>query len=180
MTRIEKIILAALISSASMMASFISPELALIKQFFSLSKNQLSQVMTFYLGGYLSGQMIWAYASNRIGRLASIKLGMATSLFGAIVIIVAMKAESFTLFLAGRIFIALGLASGLICGFTMIKESMTDHESKQYLSVIAVVFTASIYLAILLSGYLVKLTSLDSIMYFVLFYNAALFFLFLM
>lgn len=177
MTRIEKIILAALISSASLMASFISPELTLIKQFFSLSKNQLSQVMTFYLGGYLTGQVVWAYISNRVGRLASIKLGMATSILGATVLIVAMKAESFNLFLTGRVLIALGLASGLICGFTMIKENLPDHESKKYLSIIAVVFTASIYLAILLSGYLVKFTSLDCVMYFVFLYNAAMFFL---
>ncbi|MDI9818629.1 MULTISPECIES: MFS transporter [unclassified Legionella] len=177
MTRIEKIILAALISSASVMASFISPELALIKQFFSLSKNQLSYVMTFYLAGYLSGQVVWAYASNRIGRLLSIKLGMATSILGAIVIIVAMKTESFNLFLLGRVLIALGLASGLVCGFTMIKEKLSDHESKPYLSIIAVVFTASIYFAILLSGYLVKFTSLDFVMYFVFLYNTAMFLL---
>lgn len=177
MTKIEKIILAVLIASASMMASFISPELALIKQFFSLSNNQLSQVMTFYLWGYVSGQIIWAYVSNRIGRLNSIKIGTATSIIGAIVIIVAMRVESFTLFLAGRVFIALGLASGLVCGFAMIKENLSDNESKPYLAKIAIIFTASIYLAILLSGYLVKLTSLEFIMYCVLFYNAVMFFL---
>lgn len=175
MTRIEKIILAALISSASVMASFISPELTLIKKLFLLSNNQLSQVMTFYLAGYLSGQIAWAYVSNKIGRLASIKHGMATSIFGAIVIIVAMKTGSFNLFLAGRILIAFGLASGLVCGFTIIKENLPDHEGKQYLSIIAVVFTASIYLAILLSGYLAKYTSLDFIMYSVFFYNLILF-----
>lgn len=177
MTRIEKIILAALISSASIMASFISPELALIKQFFSLSKTQLSQVMTYYLAGYLSGQIIWAYTSNRIGRLASIKLGMSTSILGAAVILLAMSVESFPLFLTGRILIALGLASGLVCGFTMIKENLSDQESKQYLSAIAVVFTASIYLAILISGYLAKFTSLTFVMNFVLFYNIVLFLL---
>lgn len=177
MTKIEKVILAALISSASVMASFISPELPLIKQFFSLSNNQLSQVITFYLAGYLSGQIAWAYVSNKVGRLTSIKHGMATSIFGAMVLIVAMKVESFNLFLAGRTLIAFGLASGLVCGFTMIKENLPDHESKRYLSIIAVVFTASIYLAILLSGYLAKYTSLDFIMYSVFLYNMTLFLL---
>lgn len=177
MTKIEKVILAALISSASVMASFISPELTLIKNFFSLANNQLSQVMTLYLAGYLSGQIVWAYVSNKIGRLASIKYGMATSIFGAIAIIVAMQLASFNLFLTGRILIAFGLASGLVCGFTMIKENLSDHESKQYLSIIAVVFTASIYLAILLSGYLAKYTSLDFVMCSMFLYNSAMFFL---
>ena len=177
MTAIEKIILAALISSASVMASFISPELTLIKNYYSLASNQLSQIMTLYLAGYLSGQIIWAYISNKIGRLASIKFGMATSILGALVIIAAIETESFPLFLAARLLIAFGLASGLVCGFTLIKENLSPQESKRYLSIIAVVFTASIYLSILLSGYLVKYTSLVFIMWAMLSYNMIMFFL---
>lgn len=177
MTAIEKIILAALISSASVMASFISPELTLIKNYFSLANNQLSQIMTLYLAGYLFGQVVWAYVSNKVGRLASIKSGMATSILGTLLIIIAMKTESFSLFLAARLLIAFGLASGLVCGFTMIKENLSDQESKKYLSIIAVVFTASIYLSILLSGYLVKYTSLVFIMWSMLSYNMSMFFL---
>jgi len=177
MTNIEKTILAVLISSASVMASFISPELILIKNFFSLPNNQLSQIMTLYLAGYLSGQIVWAYISNKIGRLASIKSGMIISILGAITIILAMKMEWFYLFLAARLLIAFGLASGLVCGFTMVKENLSDQESKRYLAIIAVVFTASIYVSILLSGYLAKYTSLDFIMYSILLYNTTLFFL---
>ena len=169
MTAIEKIILAALISSASVMASFISPELTLIKNYYSLASNQLSQIMTLYLAGYLSGQIIWAYISNKIGRLASIKFGMATSILGALVIIAAIETESFPLFLAARLLIAFG--------FTLIKENLSPQESKRYLSIIAVVFTASIYLSILLSGYLVKYTSLVFIMWAMLSYNMIMFFL---
>lgn len=175
MTKLEKVILAALISSASVMASFISPELMLIKNFFSLKNNQLSQIMTLYLAGYLLGQILWAHVSNKIGRVPSIKCGMAISIFGAIFIITAMKTKLFGLFLTGRILVALGLASGLVCGFTIIKERLLDFESKRYLSKIAFTFTASIYLSILVSGYLAKYSSLKTVIWAVLAYNIAMF-----
>lgn len=175
MTKIEKVILAALISSASVMASFISPELVLIKNFFSLKNNQLSQIMTLYLAGYLLGQILWAHVSNKIGRVTSIKYGMAISIFGAIFIMAAMKTKLFGLFLTGRVLVALGLASGLVCGFTIIKERLQDFESKRYLSIIAFTFTASIYLSILVSGYLAKYSSLKTVIWTVLAYNIAMF-----
>ena len=175
MNKAEKIILAALISSASVMASFISPELSLLKKFFSLDQNQISQIMTLYLAGYLSGQIVWAYASNRIGRLASIRHGTSISILGAIIIIASMKTGTFNTFLAGRILVAFGLSSGLVCGFALIKESLPEAENKKYLSILAVVFTASIYAAILVSGYIAQLTSLEFIMYMILLYNATMF-----
>lgn len=175
MTKIEKVILAALISSASVMASFISPELVLIKNFFSLKNNQLSQIMTLYLAGYLLGQILWAHVSNKIGRVTSIKCGMAISIFGAIFIMAAMKIKLFGLFLTGRVLVALGLASGLVCGFTIIKERLQDFESKRYLSIIAFTFTASIYLSILVSGYLAKYSSLKTVIWTVLAYNIVMF-----
>jgi len=176
MTAIEKTILAVLISSASVMASYISPELTLIKNHFSLASHQLNKIMTLYLAGYLSGQVVWAFISNKIGRVISIKIGMSISILGAIIIIISTKTMSFDLFLIARLLIAFGLASGLVCGFTMIKENLSEQESKQYISIIAFVFSASVYLSILLSGYIVKYTSLDFLMWSILSYASAMFF----
>ena len=124
----EKLSLALLIPSASAMATFISPALISIKNHFHVLGTQLSSVMTVYLIGYLLGQIVWAYYSNRIGRLLSIKSGALLSIVGAVIILFATKMHFFDLFLLGRFVLALGLSAGLICGFAIVKENFLEYE----------------------------------------------------
>ena len=171
----EKLSLALLIPSASAMATFISPALISIKNHFHVLGTQLSSVMTVYLIGYLLGQIVWAYYSNRIGRLLSIKSGALLSIVGAVIILFATKMHFFDLFLLGRFVLALGLSAGLICGFAIVKENFLEYEEKRFLSIMAVVFTVSIYISMLVSGCLMKFDSLELITYAILFYSIVIF-----
>jgi len=156
MTKTSKILLLFLISSASVVATFISPGLSLLGNKFGITSGQISKVMTYYLAGYLLGQGIFSYLSNKIGRTLSIRYGMIISIIGAISQLISFKYSSFQAFVLFRFVTAIGLSSGLVCGFTIIKESLTDKDSKKYLSFVAIAFTASIYLSIFASGIIIS------------------------
>jgi len=156
MTKTSKTILLFLISSASVVATFIAPELSLLRDEFGVSVAQTSKIMTFYLFGYLVGQGLFSYISNKIGRTRGIKYGMFISIIGAIFQFIALKYSLFPAFVFFRFLTAVGLSSGLVCGFAIIKESLTDEDCKKYFSLVAIAFTSSIYLSIFSSGIIIS------------------------
>lgn len=160
MIKSAKIILLFLISSASVLATFISPEIGLIKVYFSLTNDQTGMVMTCYLAGYLIGQFTWAYISNLIGRARSISVGAFVAIIGSILLLYSYSYHNFNVFVISRSIIGFGLSAGLVCGFAIIKENLTMEYQKKYLALVAVFFTASIYTSISISGYIVQHASL--------------------
>ena len=168
MIQSEKIILLFLISSASVLATFISPEIGLIKVYFSLTNDQTGKVMTYYLTGYLIGQFIWAYISNLIGRTISISAGAFIAIFGSSLLLYSYIYNNFNVFIISRSIIGFGLSAGLICGFAMIKENLSKEGQKKYLALVAIFFTTSIYTSISISGYIVQHSSLDLIFWSIL------------
>ena len=160
MIKSEKIILLFLISSASVLATFISPEIGLIKAYFSLTNDQAGMVMTYYLAGYLIGQFAWAYISNLIGRVTGISVGAFVAIIGSILLLYSYGHHNFNVFIISRSIIGFGLSAGLVCGFAIIKENLTRETQKKYLALVAVFFTASIYTSISISGYIVQHSSL--------------------
>lgn len=168
----EKFSLAILIASASAMATFISPALVSIKGHFNVSINQLSMAMTWYLIGYLLGQIVWAYYSSKKGRIVSIRHGVMLSLIGAIAVFFGIKYTSYSAFIIGRFLIAFGLSSGLVCGFAIVKECLTTAEEKKFLPIITIILTSSMYASTFASSYLMQFNSLGLIGLAILLYNS--------
>ena len=175
MTKTSKIALLFLISSASVVATFITPGLSLLGNKFGIPSVQISKVMTFYLAGYLLGQGVFSCLSNKIGRTLSIRYGMFISIIGTLSQLISFKYSSFPAFVFFRFVTALGLSSGLVCGFAIIKESLTDEDSKKYLSFVAIAFTSSIYLSIFASGMIISYVNTSFLLGLIVFYAIALF-----
>jgi MFS family permease len=175
MTRIEKFSLLLLIPSASILATFISPELGLIKAYFFVSSKHLSLVMTYYLIGNLLGQGFWGYLSTLMGRGFSIRVGTFTGVIGALILLYAFYGHSYNSFIIARMIMGFGLSSGLICGYTIIKENLPPKAQKKFITLVTIFFTASIYTSIALSGHLLQYTSLDIVIWALLFIGLCFF-----
>lgn len=177
MTRSQKIILIFFLIAASITATFISPELNTIQNFFNISNNLLTRIMSIYLIGYLIGQLFFIFCAKKIGGRKSIRYGIIFSCVGCILQILSLQYVLFNLFVLGRFLTAFGLASGLVCGFAIIKDNILVTEERKYFSSIAISFTTSIYLTILISGVLSKVLSLFSIFEILIGYSIFLFIL---
>ncbi|MFT4058918.1 MAG: MFS transporter [Legionella sp.] len=164
MTRLEKLSLLFLIPSASILATFISPELELIKSYFSLSSNQLSLVMTYYLMGYLVGQGVWGYLSTIFGCKISIRVGALIAIIGAFVLLHAYCYQNYNSFIRARMLMGFGSSAGLICGFIIIKENLSKEIQKKFITLVTMFFTAAIYTSIALSGHLLQYSSMNVVM----------------
>lgn len=180
MTRIEKLSLLLLIPSASILATFISPELGLIKIYFFLSNYQISHVMTYYLAGYLLGQGVWGYFSNIKGRSSCMRLGAFIAVIGSLALLYSYYTHNFNFFLLSRTIIGFGLSSSLVCGFTIIKENFPKEVQKKFITLVTIFFTTAIYASIALSGNILKYTSMDIIIWAFLLITSCFFILSLM
>ena len=157
----EKIALGIIIPAASVMSVFITPELNMLQKHFSVKMSSIGLIMSYYLTGYVIGQTLFGYISKNIGYKRSIQSGLVLALLSVFIQTKAFNIGSFKLFLAGRFLIALGLSSGLVCGFAYLKDCLTEKEEKTFLSLITVIFTFSIYLSIVLSGNIIKYYNID-------------------
>lgn len=170
MNIIHKIILIFFITAASMVATFITPEIGSLKSLFSVTDPYLSYIMTTYLAGYLIGQIVFAIFAKRYGGVLSIRCGFLISVVGLFLQFLTLQFKLYEGFLFGRAITALGLSAGLICGFAIIKENIKQNEEKSYLSIITIAFTGSIYLSMFISGTLIKYCSLSSIFKYEIYY----------
>lgn len=178
MTTNNKCSLALFIPSASVIATFISPALILIKDHFSLSSKQLGMSISCYLAGYLLGQIGWIFYSKKTNLNTSIKHGIILSIIGSLCLLLSIKVNQYQLFLLGRFIIGFGLSAGLVCGFAIIKETFFESEEKKFLPIIAITFSSSIYLATFFSGCLMYFNSLYLITFIILLYNLVILIIF--
>lgn len=157
----DKLILGIIIPAASVISVFITPEIIILQKHFSVNVNSIELIMSYYLTGYLIGQTLFAYISKKIGHKKSIHYGIIFALLSMLIQIKAFNLSSFNLFLTGRFLTAVGLSSGMVCGFAYLKNHFTEKEEKNFLSIITVVFPFSIYFSIFLSGNFVKYLNIN-------------------
>lgn len=162
MNHYQKFFLIFLITSASIMATCISPYVVTIGKFFHIDSSTLTNVMSSYLLGYLIGQYVFSKFAKKYNGLLSIKLGLVVAFFGLNFQNIALQLNIYPLFLFGRFTTSLGLSAGLVVGFAIIKDNIAPKDEKAYLSKVAMSFTASIYLSIVASGYLSKIISITN------------------
>lgn len=162
MNHYQKIFLIFLITSASIMATCISPYVVIIGKIFYIDSSSLTNVMSSYLLGYLIGQYVFSKIAKKYNGLLSIKLGLIVAFVGLNFQNIALQLTIYPLFLFGRFTTSLGLSAGLVVGFAIIKDNIAPEDEKAYLSKIAISFTTSIYLSIVASGYLSKMIAITT------------------
>lgn len=140
------------VSSASISAAIITPALPRLDQFYSLHTGQLEWVMTIFLIGYMMGQIIYGPLSDRLGRINSLRIGLGFHLIGIIVCFEGYLSQNFSILILGRFLAAIGSASGLVCAFTLIHESLEHSDAKSTFAYTSLSFGLAATLSIFFGG----------------------------
>jgi DHA1 family bicyclomycin/chloramphenicol resistance-like MFS transporter len=152
----KRIILLSLISTACVSASIITPALPEIQLIFNLSEVSLTLMVSVFLFGYMTGQLIYAPIANRFGRLAALRGGLCINIIGLFVCLTALYYNKYNILLLGRLITALGAAAGLSCTFMLINELFSPENAKKILSFITVSFSIGIGTSIYIGGILTQ------------------------
>ncbi len=175
MNNIKKIMLLSFISAASFSSAFFSPMLPAIKTQFSVSSTLVQQIMSFFLIGYVVGQLIYGPIANSFGRLKSLRIGFVINILGVGLLFLATLTHSFHLLLLGRVATAFGASAGLVCTFILIREYFSSEEAKSMLSYAVLSFTLGVGIAVFCGGFLIEYFGLQASLYILLIHAVMMF-----
>lgn len=142
------------VSAACFASSIVSPCLPLIAKYFNVESAQTSLFVSFFLFGYLFGQVFYSILSQKIGYKNTLIFGFLIYIFSAIAQVVFIKHYWFDLLLCSRFFCAFGASSGLICVFAIINDySAVKEETQKLISLAFISLTLFSYLSVTLGGF---------------------------
>lgn len=154
------------VSAACFSSAIISPCLPFIAQYFHITNEIVSSLVSIFLFGYLAGQIFHSVISQSYGYKNSLRLGFLIFIVSSFVQILAVTHNSFNIFYFSRFFCAFGAASGLICAFAMIKDySLNLNESHKIIALAFTSLTLFAYLSITLGGLIVQYFNWISVLY---------------
>lgn len=137
---------------AALASSIITPALPDIRNYYQLSLGQLEWVVSIFLIGYMCGQLIYGPYANIVGRISSMRIGLALGLLGIAICFISYYLPYFWILLLGRFINALGSSSGLVCAFILINEELEEQEAKTAFAYCPMSFSLSVTTAIFLGG----------------------------
>jgi predicted MFS family arabinose efflux permease len=140
-----------LISLATVAAVLVTPALPELSRIFHLSTANSQWTMTSFLFGFSLGPLIYGPLGNRIGRKKSILLGLAISIVGSGL---ALVADSFWILCIGRFIQALGAAVGLKITFTMVGDLHTGPRAIEVLSLLLLGIAIAPSIGVSIGGFL--------------------------
>lgn len=126
------------------------PALPQIARDMNISAGEAQLVLTFYVMGMASGQLIYGPLSDRFGRRPMVLAGLVVYTLSMVAAIFAVNAE---LLIALRLFQALGGAGGLVLGRAIVRDSASNERAVGQLAVLSFTLSASISVAPALGGY---------------------------
>ena len=146
------VLLLSYISIASFSAAILAPALPVIQSVFVLTNRSLEWVVSFFLIGYVLGQLIYGLLANRFGRILSLRIGLCVYLLGCVICMVCSRYLNYPGLLFGRFLSGLGSACGLSCTFMFLNELLPPGQAKRSFSYTLISFTVAIGVAVLLGG----------------------------
>lgn len=155
-----------IVSAACFSSAVISPCLPFMAESFHIAYNQITQLVSVFLFGYISGQIVYSLLSQFTGYKTALTSGFLIYIFSTIAQIIAIQFSLFDLLFYSRFTCALGASSGLICVFAMINElSENKEEAQKLLSLAFISLTVFAYFSITLGGILAHYLSWQSVFY---------------
>lgn len=177
MRTIYLIILALLISFASIGAVIFTPGLPDISSYFNLTEKVAQFTITWYLVGYALGQLVYGPLTNRFGSILTIKIGASIAVIGSIGCILSYYVDSYFLLVVSRFIMALGSACGLKMTFTLSSKLFSHEESARVMGLLTMAFAITPGLGVYLGGVLVSRFNWTSPFYLMVAYGIAIFLL---
>lgn len=143
-----------LISFGSVTAVLFTPALPQIQQDFHVTENQTQLTVTLFLVGYTLGQLLYGPLANGLGRIKALYIGVILEIISCFLCLVSGWMHAFWLFVAARLFMALGASSGLKMTFTLISDCYDAQECRRLIAHLMIAFAITPGIGIALGGYL--------------------------
>ncbi|MDF1759655.1 MAG: MFS transporter [Coxiellaceae bacterium] len=155
----KSIVLLSYISTASISAALLTPALPAIAQYYAIGQSTVMAVVSWFLFGYVIGQLIYGPLANRWGSLWALRVGLLINLIGIALAGASLLSHSFLLLVIARIVMALGTAAGLSCGMMLIHDYCDKAQAPKVLAYAIVSFTVGIGAAVSVGGYITQYLS---------------------
>lgn len=158
-----------IVSGAAFASSIVAPCLPLIISNFNLDSHLTYFIVSTYLLGYLSGQIIHSFNAQINGYRLTLLAGFSIYVISSILQIIAIKNSFISLFFISRFLCALGASSGLICVFAMINTQAEEPiKSQNLISKAFISLTLCSYLSITAGGFIIEYLGWRFIFYIIL------------
>ncbi|MBA4696965.1 MAG: MFS transporter [Legionella sp.] len=142
-----------LVASASFSSGIITAIFPILTDYYGVSAQKSSLLVSLFLFGYLSGQIFYGFLSKYKGYKYSLLIGFSILLCGDILQVCLIQGVDFSLFCLARFISAFGASSGLVCIFGIVNEIFAEEkENKKFLSLLFISLTLFAYFSILLGG----------------------------
>lgn len=143
-----------LISFASVNAVLFTPALPDIANFFKVSESIAQRTVTWFLIGYILGQLVYGPIANRFGRKPALYTGIILQILSSFLCIYAGTVHVFSLLLLGRFLLAIGSGVGLKMTFTLVNECHDAESASKLVSYLMLAFAFTPGLSVALGGIL--------------------------
>jgi len=166
--------LALLASLAAVGAVIFAPALPSIAKGFTVSPDYAKWTMIIYMFGYALGQLPYGPLSSSLGRKKALYFGLFLQIFGALICGISLSVGEFILLLIGRLFLAVGGASGLVLAFAIIGDCYEGNQARKRISYLTLIFAIAPGVSIALGGLITKHLSWPYCFYFLAMYGLGL------
>jgi MFS transporter, DHA1 family, multidrug resistance protein len=169
------VILALLISFASVGAVVFTPGLPEIGKYFAITNDVAQYTVTWYLIGYSLGQLLYGPLANRFGSKSTLKIGSSIAIIGSLGCILSYTIKSFDLLVFSRVLLSLGAACGLKMTFTLTSKLFSHENAAKAMSYTMMSFAIAPGLAVYIGSVLVSYYNWSTPFYFMLLYSIIIF-----
>lgn len=169
------LILALLITFASVGAVVFTAGLPQIALYFNINNDIAQYTVTWYLIGYALGQLLYGPLANRFGSRITLKIGSTIAIIGSILCILSYFTHIFAVLVCARCLLALGAACGLKMTFTLVSKTFEYKESARAMSLIMISFAIAPGLAVYIGSLLVIYYNWTGPFYFMILYGIVIF-----
>lgn len=164
-----EITLLLVVAGAAFASSIVAPCLPFIIKSFNIDSHFTYFIVSTYLFGYLSGQIIHSFNAQINGYRFTLLSGFAIYVIGSFLQIITIKYGLFSLFLLSRFLCALGSSSGLICVFAMINtQTENTKETQNLISKAFISLTLCSYLSITAGSFVMEYLEWNFIFYIIM------------
>lgn len=150
------IVLIFIISSSAMANVFVSPALPAIADYFNIPNNEVQNVTTYFVFGYLFGQILYAPLIKGLGIKKTLNFGITVYFLGAVACFAAYHFDSFLLLKYSRTLTGIGSGSGFVTIYSTINNIWYEKDARKITSYTSLSFVLIPGLAVIPAGFIVS------------------------
>jgi len=144
-----------IISFASMTSAFISPSLPYMAKYFDIGRNATQNVVTYFVCGYIIGQIIYAPLIKGLGIKKTLNTGVMICLAGTIICYLSYLVSSFDVMKIGRLITGMGAGCGFVTIYSTINNIYYSQDARRITSYTSLSFVLVPGVLMVVSGWIV-------------------------